>query len=411
MATQSTFEHPQRRLLQISPSSLDVLAALRVDRLIPQAEEGGYFTKVFRAHPLTAHKRRVDFSPNHEVIEFKLPGLVRPRVPRPLRALGIIWHLLSIVSTLAVVVLRENITIIRATDPYLCGIIGLAVARLTRRPFCVSIHSDYDLCYQTSGEVGAPAFLGSRAMAKAVERFVLRRADLVLPIRQHLVPGVVASGAHQDRIMVIPHGIDEKPFLSPLDPSFGLRLGLPEGVPVLSFAGRFSKENLVDDLAGLVRRLARETEDFVLVMAGDGVELERFRSMRETDPVMERHLLLPGSLPLADVAELRKLSRASLCLMGGFSLIEACAAASPVISYDIDWHAELVLDGQTGFLCPLGDTALLAQRVLSLLRDKESSQRMGMAAREVVLARHTLQAATGARVRAYDALLRMAHAR
>jgi hypothetical protein len=43
------------------------------------------------------------------------------------------------------------------------------------------------------------------------------------------------------------------------------------------------------------------------------------------------------------VISLRKESALALCLMGGFSLIEACAAARPVIAYAVEWHLELVV--------------------------------------------------------------------
>jgi len=38
--------------------------------------------------------------------------------------------------------------------------------------------------------------------------------------------------------------------------------------------------------------------------------------------------------------------------MGGFSLIEAYAAGRPVVSYDVEWHSELVKNNETGFLIP-----------------------------------------------------------
>src|SRR5215210_7395933 len=54
----------------------------------------------------------------------------------------------------------------------------------------------------------------------------------------------------------------------------------------------------------------------------------------------------------------------------------------PVVSYDIKYGPrEQIADGVDGFLVPAGDTALLAQRVIELLRSPELVRRMSAAAR------------------------------
>ena len=65
--------------------------------------------------------------------------------------------------------------------------------------------------------------------------------------------------------------------------------------------------------------------------------------------------------------------------MGGFSLIESCAAGSPAIAYDVEWHGELVRDGETGFLLAEGDAAGLVAAVERLLDDEALAARLGAA--------------------------------
>jgi glycosyltransferase involved in cell wall biosynthesis len=55
---------------------------------------------------------------------------------------------------------------------------------------------------------------------------------------------------------------------------------------------------------------------------------------------------------------------------------EATMAGVPPVLSDVGGHPELVRDGENGFLFPLGDTALLSERIVSCLTDRELSERL-----------------------------------
>jgi poly(glycerol-phosphate) alpha-glucosyltransferase len=64
------------------------------------------------------------------------------------------------------------------------------------------------------------------------------------------------------------------------------------------------------------------------------------------------------------------------------STLESMGRGCPVVSYDIKYGPrEQITDGVEGFLVPAGDTDLLAQRVIELLRSPELVARMSAAAR------------------------------
>lgn len=62
----------------------------------------------------------------------------------------------------------------------------------------------------------------------------------------------------------------------------------------------------------------------------------------------------------------------------GLSLMEAMATGKPVISTRVGGVPELVEDEVNGFLCPPGDTSLLAKKILYLLGNKKKAEEMGM---------------------------------
>jgi glycosyltransferase involved in cell wall biosynthesis len=65
-------------------------------------------------------------------------------------------------------------------------------------------------------------------------------------------------------------------------------------------------------------------------------------------------------------------------------LIEAMAAARPVVATRVGGVPDLVDDGVTGLLAPPGDTAALAGAMRVLLQDPERRRAMGVASRKQV---------------------------
>jgi glycosyltransferase involved in cell wall biosynthesis len=129
------------------------------------------------------------------------------------------------------------------------------------------------------------------------------------------------------------------------------------------------------------------------------------RAAVERDAILRRVVRLAGFQPRSGVAALRQASSVSLCLMGGYSLIEACAASSPVVSYDVEWHHELVKDGETGFLVPEHDLAQLAEAVSRLLDDAPLGKSLGQRAREAALSRHGSKNTVAIKRRCYQEIL------
>jgi glycosyltransferase involved in cell wall biosynthesis len=66
----------------------------------------------------------------------------------------------------------------------------------------------------------------------------------------------------------------------------------------------------------------------------------------------------------------------------GVVILEAMAAAIPVIATAHGGSVEMVVDGVTGMLVPPGDPEALAQAIAFLLNDPERCRAMGLAGRE-----------------------------
>jgi glycosyltransferase involved in cell wall biosynthesis len=66
------------------------------------------------------------------------------------------------------------------------------------------------------------------------------------------------------------------------------------------------------------------------------------------------------------------------------AVIEAMGAGMPGVGFAADGVAETILDGQTGYLVPMNDTASLASAVVKLASDSALRQRIGQAGRQRV---------------------------
>jgi glycosyltransferase involved in cell wall biosynthesis len=63
------------------------------------------------------------------------------------------------------------------------------------------------------------------------------------------------------------------------------------------------------------------------------------------------------------------------------TLLEAAACGTPAVATAVGSVADVVAEGETGFVVPAGDAAALADRIVRLLGDAALRERMGTAAR------------------------------
>ena len=88
----------------------------------------------------------------------------------------------------------------------------------------------------------------------------------------------------------------------------------------------------------------------------------------------------------------------------GLVALEAMASGTPVVASRIGGLAEVVVDGETGFLVPPGDTEALGDRLARLVSDRRLAARLGANARDLVTQRFTWRACAERCLAAYETL-------
>ncbi len=131
--------------------------------------------------------------------------------------------------------------------------------------------------------------------------------------------------------------------------------------------------------------LQRRGLDVTAVIAGDGPLRPALEEEIAASGLRERVRLLgwaphaPSLLAACDVAVLTSekegIPRA---------LIEAMALGKPIVATDVPGTQELVVDGETGFLTPLGNVAAMADKIADLATDTDLRHRLGQAGQDRV---------------------------
>ena len=198
------------------------------------------------------------------------------------------------------------------------------------------------------------------------------------------------------RWALLQNGVDTEHFrLAPPDPDARAALGLDPQRPVVGTIGRLEDRKGHDQLlraAGtmLAGGNGRRPQ---IVIVGDGPLREKLQAQAESLGVADS-VRFAGTV--ADV-------RPSLAAMDVFvlpshaegmsnALMEAMAAARPVVATAVGGNTEVVVDGKTGVLIPPADPTAIADAIAALLRDPTRAAGLGAAAREFVTQRFSARA-------------------
>ncbi len=226
------------------------------------------------------------------------------------------------------------------------------------------------------------------------ERLAARWTDYFVAISEGLRREFLDAGiAPPDRIAVVYSGIDVAQFQQPVALNgYRTALGLQSDDLVLGSVARLDVGKGHQELFEAVVRLRPRFPRLHVLCVGDGPLrsrlTEQLRRLRLTDCI---HLLgerrdVPQLTQLFDVAVL-----ASDYEGMGRVLLEAQAAGKPVVATKAGGIPDVVKDGETGYLVPVGDTQALAKALERLLADAFLRQKMGRAALEWIGERFSSQ--------------------
>ena len=229
-----------------------------------------------------------------------------------------------------------------------------------------------------------------RRMAyRLVARHAMRMVAVSDSIRRVLIERV---GASSEKLCTIYNGVDVEAYRFVQDGTrIRQELGIEETTPVVGTVANLYPVKGHTFLLKAAAEVACVYPRTVWLLAGRGMLLGELQDEARELGISDRVRFLgfrddaAAVLQALDLFVLPSLSEGL-----PLAVLEAMAAAKPVVATAVGGNLEVVVDGQTGYLVPPRDPSALASRILALLRDRPLAHGYGAAGRQRVLQQFSL---------------------
>jgi len=221
-------------------------------------------------------------------------------------------------------------------------------------------------------------------LARWAERWIWRKADLLIAVSESLDKRIQRAGVESRRIRVLPNAVDTRLF----HPRYAgalvrSRMSLDDSF-VIGFVGTFKQWHGVDLLLAAFRELHQSDPSTRLLLVGDG-PLRPLLEEEVRKAGLEQAVIFAGSVPHQDVPHYLAAMDVALApypalddfYYSPLKLFEYMAAGRPVVASRIGQVAAVVVDGVTGLLFDPGDRAGLANCVRRLRREPALRNELG----------------------------------
>jgi glycosyltransferase involved in cell wall biosynthesis len=230
-----------------------------------------------------------------------------------------------------------------------------------------------------SGPTGDIAW-SEKALGGKLIRRRCRNAGAFVAIGSHIRDDLERAGFAKHRIHDIPNGVPIPQLDDEIDrKAWRQRLGLNVSAPLAVFVGRISPEKGLVDLIAAWRQVHDELPNAQLVIVGSGPQEEHLRNMSRDQPGIR----WAG----ATTQPQRYLRAADLFVLPSheegisIALLEAMAAALPVVATDIPGNRALIESGRHGLLVTVNRPDLLARAILLQIQARTIAEGMARTAR------------------------------
>jgi glycosyltransferase involved in cell wall biosynthesis len=239
--------------------------------------------------------------------------------------------------------------------------------------------------------VGYFGRLGTAAV-RLVERALALLTDCIITISPSQSSDIVTrfKVAPAGRVAVVPLGLDLQTLAAVGGSASRLRdrLNLPAAAVVFGYLGRFVPIKDLDTLLAAFELVARQMPEAWLLLAGDGSERKHLEESVASSSSRDRVRFVGWTNDLTDWYAAIDVSVLSSLNEGTpVALIEAMAAARPVVATAVGGVPDVVEHGMTGLTVPSRDPGAFAAAMSVLGRDDALRRRMGHAGRDDVVRR------------------------
>ncbi len=224
-------------------------------------------------------------------------------------------------------------------------------------------------------------------------KFALNKADLITCDAEHMKKAMEQLGMPVAKIKIIHFGIDAEKFSPGVKNEKLIKeLGLSGYHTIISLRNLESIYNL-ESLIKSIPLILKEMPKTKFVIAGTGPQEKMLKKLAHSLKILEMTQFIgripndemPKYLKTADIYVSTSLSDAGIAA----STAEAMACGLPVVITDFGENREWVNDGKNGFVVPIKNPELLAEKIIYLLKDEDRRAKFGKINRRIIEERNS----------------------
>ena len=337
--------------------------------------------------PVNSQRTKIQIADDLHLMTWKLPKIVRLMDKKGFAANSMLFREIIAVFKTARYCVNEQIGVLRIYKYDYPALQACLISALIKIPFIVDVMTNFELIRRLTGNVyylkrlnRLPFF---RTFARPATNWLLglplRKANRVLGRNKNNYEHAFALGAPIDRLSLLRISNFNAKFNSynPEQPP-----PKPAEYPYLLFVGRLVDIKYPEDVLAAFELAAPHIPDYRLVIIGDGALRKVIKQKKEHSKYKDR-IMLMGACASEIVFDWTAHAKVALCPYSGSTLVEAMLCSIPIIAYDVEWHAEIVIDDYTGFLVPFANVEALAEKLIYVVHNYEEAKLVGQRGREL----------------------------
>lgn len=273
--------------------------------------------------------------------------------------------------------LLQTMDIVHVHHPFISGSLAMRFCRPRGIPIVFTNHTRYDLYAQAYLPM-LPGVVSETALDAYLSSFC-RSCDLVIA-PSNGIQRVLAGYGIVDRVVVLPNGVDIRPYMDCDQPMDREQYGYEENDIVLVYVGRIGPEKNLPFLLRAFAGVVQAVERAKLLIVGEGPELENLED-RVRHMGLEKYVTFTGRIPYEQIPAFLTMAdifvTASASEVHPLSVIEALASGLPVLGIDSPGVGDIIVDGINGQLVSEGDISAYTAKLTRLVVDREFRDQLG----------------------------------
>ncbi|MGW1455063.1 glycosyltransferase family 4 protein [Salegentibacter agarivorans] len=239
------------------------------------------------------------------------------------------------------------------------------------------------------------------------EKKALKGADHLISVSEFTAQKTADIFELNKEIKVIPNSVDTNLFIPSAE---------KPAVNTILYFGSIIRKKGVLELAEIFNMINKKNPEARLIMAGRDVrDITTGRSTKELfndklHPKAREKTFWLGSLPYNEIK--MQISKAEVIVLPSFAealpmtWLEAMSMEKALVTSNIGWATEVMIDGKTGYTVDPKDHLTYAAKILKLLEEKELNKKMGKLARQQVINRFSSEIVVEKNIQLYKGIMR-----